>query len=186
MNLSLYAVQAIIILDKDGNRVFARYFQAPHVSTPNPYPTTTAQKAFEKSLHQKVGKQNSDVILLDNKVICYKSSVDLMIYVVGGPEENELMIYGVVMAIRESLEMLLRISIDKRALLENYDLLGLTIDEIVDDGIVLETDPVTITTRVSRAPLGGENGLPLDFSEKGLMNAYQMAKQKLKDQILQV
>lgn len=185
MNLTLYSVQSIIILDKDGNRVFARYFQAPHVSAPNPYPTTASQKTFEASLHQKVGKQNSDVILLDGKVICYKNSVDLMIYVVGSGEENELMLYAVVMAIRESLEMLLRISIDKRTLLENYDLLGLTVDEIIDDGIVLETDPVTITTRVSRAPVGGENGMPLDFSEKGLLNAYQMAKQKLKDQILQ-
>lgn len=184
MNLSLYTVQSIIILDKEGNRVFARYFQAPHVSSINPYPTTSAQKTFEKSLHQKVGKQNSDVILLDGKVICYKSSVDLMIYVVGNSEENELMLYAVVMAIRESMEMLLRTSVDKRSLLENYDLLGLTVDEIVDDGIVLETDPVTINTRVSRAPTGGENGMPLDFSEKGLLNAYQLAKQKLRDQIL--
>lgn len=95
------------------------------------------------------------------------------------------MIYAVVMAIREALEMLLRVSVDKTTLLENYDLLSLVVDEVVDDGIVLETDAVTISTRISRAPVGGENGMPLDFSEKGLMNAYQMAKQKLRDQILQ-
>jgi hypothetical protein len=36
--------------------------------------------------------------------------------------------------------------------MENYDLVTLAIDEIVDDGIVLETDPVIVSTRVSRAP----------------------------------
>lgn len=186
MNLTLYQVQGIVILDNTGQRVFARYYQPPHVaSTLSSFSTPALQKTFEKDLFEKTKKQNSDVIVFDNKVVCYKSSVDLMLYTISGTEENELMIYAVVMAIREAMEMLLRVSVDKRSLLENYDLLSLVVDEVVDDGIVLETDAVTISTRVSRAPTGGENGMPLDFSEKGLMNAYQIAKQKLRDQILQ-
>ena len=185
MNLSLYQVQAIVILDNTGQRVFARYYTPPHQAIATSFPTASTQKTFESNLYEKTKKQNSDVILFDNRIVCYKSSVDLMIYVVAGPEENELMIYAVVMAIREAMEMLLRATVDKRAILENYDLLSLVVDETVDDGVVLETDAVTLSTRVSRAPLGGDTGLPLDFSERGLMNAYQMAKQKLRDQILQ-
>ncbi len=182
MNLSLYAVTSVIILDNTGTRVFARYFQQPHNTTPSPYPTLASQKAFESGLFEKTKKNNSDIILYDSRVICFKASIDLIIYVVGNLEENELMLYSVVMAIKESLELLLR-AVDKRTLLENYDLLALTVDEIVDDGIVLETDVIAISTRVSKAPTT-DSGVPLDFSEKGLMNAYQIAKEGLRDRIL--
>ena len=39
--------------------------------------------------------------------------------------------------------------IAKRVLVENLDLLLLTIDEIVDDGLIVETDSGLITDRVS-------------------------------------
>ena len=44
-----------------------------------------------------------------------------------------------------------RNSVDKRTLIENYDLASLCIDEIIDDGIILETDPVIIASRVRPA-----------------------------------
>lgn len=40
-----------------------------------------------------------------------------------------------------------RNSTDKRTLIENYDLVSLAIDEIVDDGIILEVDPVVVAGR---------------------------------------
>ncbi|ORY81314.1 Longin-like domain-containing protein [Protomyces lactucae-debilis] len=198
MNLTLYAVQGIVILDNTGQRIFARYFSPPHSNnaTSTVTGTTTAhsstalahnvttQKTFEKALFKKTQKQNADVVLFDGRVVCYKSSADLVMYVIGNGDENELMIYAVVLALRESLELLLRVSIDKRVLQEQYDLLAITVDEICDDGVILETDPVTISTRVTRAPTGMEGGVPLDFSEKGLLNAYQMAKKELADRIL--
>ena len=45
-----------------------------------------------------------------------------------------------------------RQSVDRRTIIESYDLVSLAIDEIVDDGIILETDPTIIVQRVSRAP----------------------------------
>jgi hypothetical protein len=198
MNLTLYAVQGIVILDSKGERVFARYFSPPHSNnaTTTVTGTTTAhsstalahnvttQKSFEKALFEKTFKQNTDVVLFESRVVCFKASADLIMYVIGNGDENELMIYAVVLALRESLELLLRITIDKRVLQEHYDLLAITVDEICDDGIILETDPVTISTRVTRAPTGMEGGVPLDFSEKGLINAYNMAKKELADRIL--
>ena len=63
--------------------------------------------------------------------------------------------------------------------MENYDLVTLAIDEIVDDGIVLETDPVIVASRVSKAPAqDAPNMKNLDLSEQGLLNLWDFAKKK--------
>ena len=73
-----------------------------------------------------------------------------------------------------------RNSTDKRTIIENYDLVTLAIDEIVDDGIILETDPVIVSTRVSRAPAqDAPNMKNIDLSEQGLLNAWEFGKRKL-------
>jgi coatomer subunit zeta len=59
---------------------------------------------------------------------------------------------------------------------------SLAIDEIVDDGIILETDPLIITQRVSKAP--AQDVVPLkgiDLSEQGMNNLAQFGKAKLGD-----
>lgn len=78
------------------------------------------------------------------------------------------------------LTLLCRNSTDKRTIIENYDLVTLAIDEIVDDGIILETDPMVISSRVSRAPAqDAPNMKNIDLSEQGLLNAWEFGKRKL-------
>jgi len=75
-----------------------------------------------------------------------------------------------------------RQSVDKRTIIENYDLVSLAIDEIVDDGIILETDPLIITQRVSRAPTQDVVQLKgIDLSEQGMNTLAQYGKNKLGD-----
>jgi coatomer subunit zeta len=117
---------AILILDSDGNRILAKYYQPPHLGAhlppqkyittpqPNPYPTLKDQKHFEKGLFEKTKKQTSDVILYDNKLVVYKQAVDATLYVIGGSEENEIMLYLVVVALRDCLDVLLRYLFVKR------------------------------------------------------------------------
>ena len=84
--------------------MLAKYYSAPHppTGTPanstnypgaSPYPTLKDQKAFEKGLLEKTAKQNSDIILFDNKICVFKMESDVMLYVVGGAEENEVLLY---------------------------------------------------------------------------------------------
>ena len=64
-------------------------------------------------------------------------------------------------------------------ILENFDLVSLAIDEIVDDGIILETDPVIVASRVSKAPAQDAPNLKnIDLSEQGLLNLWDVAKKK--------
>ncbi|CAF1019577.1 unnamed protein product [Adineta ricciae] len=138
---SLYVIKGIIILDNDGNRLLAKYYNQS-------YATIKEQKEFEKSLFNKTHKGSGDVILLDNWTIVYRNNVDLLFYVVGSTDENELMLNSVLTCLFDSLSTMLRKNVEKRYLYENLDLVMLTLDEICDDGIVLESDPMLIAQRV--------------------------------------
>ncbi|KAL0468944.1 Longin-like domain-containing protein [Neurospora intermedia] len=202
--MSLYSVNAIVILSSDdGSRIFSKYYTPPHAAagapgtgvaaglasssaSQNPYPDKTSQTRFEKGLLQKTAKQSGDILLYDNKVVLYKMESDVAIYVVGSADENEVLLYNVLLALRDSLHMLFKQSIDKRTIVENYDLVSLAIDEIVDDGVVLETDPTIIIQRCSKAPPADVNLSRLDpFTEQGVNNLAQLGKAKLTDWLRQ-
>ncbi|KAI5789771.1 Longin-like domain-containing protein [Peziza echinospora] len=208
--VSLFSIQAILILQtSDGQRILSKYYTPPHLThtssthpTPalpnptiptatNPYPTLALQKQFEKGLHSKTAKPNppaADIILYDNKVVVFKAEGDVTMYVVGNTEENEMMLWHVCLALRDALNILLKNATDRRTLLENYDLISLCLDELIDDGIVLETDPVAIASRVSRAPTHevGVGGIKnLDLSEQGLLNAWEFGKNQLRERLRQ-
>jgi hypothetical protein len=118
--LSLFSVQAILVLAiDDGSRILTKYYSNPHppAGHQNDYPgqlaykTVKDQKAFEKGLlgaswapeehdwtfltryTEKTAKQTTDIILYDGKVIVFKMESDVMLYVVGSAEENEVLLY---------------------------------------------------------------------------------------------
>jgi hypothetical protein len=217
-SLSLFSVNAVLVMSADdGSRIYAKYFSAPHPPAgaapnstdypgANPYPTVKEQRAFEKGLLEKTNKSSSDVILYDNRIVVFKMESDVMIYVVGSADENEVLLYNVVLSLRDALgilfkyvihlkrgvsSMLTRLFIrgatDKRTIVENYDLVSLTIDETIDDGIILETDPVMIASRVSRAPAAdAPNMKNIDLTEQGLMNAWEFGKRRLAEGLRQM
>jgi len=187
----LYSVNAVLILSNDGDRIFTKYYSPPHNvpgalgSGSSPYADLKAQKLFEKGLLEKTVKQTGDIILYDNQVVLYKSESDVMMYVVGGAAENEVLLYNVILALRDSLHLLFKQSVDRRTIIENYDLVSLAIDEIVDDGIVLETDPTIVVQRCSKAPTQDVNLSRIDLSEQGVNNLAQLGKSKLADWLRQ-
>lgn len=117
-NMSLFSVNAVLILSTDdSSRILAKYYSPPHPPSnahgnnypgANPYLSVKDQKAFEKGLLEKTSKQTSDVILYDNRVVVFKLESDVMLYVVGGVDENELFLYTVILALRDSLNILLK------------------------------------------------------------------------------
>lgn len=42
---------------------------------------------------EKTAKQTTDIILYDQKVVVFKMESDVMLYVVGSAEENEVLLY---------------------------------------------------------------------------------------------
>ena len=160
MNLSLYSIQAFIILDTEGNRVLAKYYRPKShpQGESKEWPTLKDQKAFEKGLWAKTKKAGGaypsihpfpryftdthsiwlgdvgDIILYDSHLAVYKHSLDLILYFIAGPTENDLMISSALTSLTDALTMLLRNSLEKRGVLENLDLVLLCLDETIDDG----------------------------------------------------
>lgn len=115
--ISLFSVNAILLMaTDDSSRILAKYYSPPHPPTgqgnnypgANPYPTLKEQKAFEKGLMEKTNKQTSDVILYDNRIVVFKMEGDVMLYVVGSADENEILLYSTLLALRDSLNILLK------------------------------------------------------------------------------
>lgn len=118
--LSLFSVNAVLVMSADdGSRIFSKYYSAPHPPAgaapnstdypgANPYPTVKEQRAFEKGLLDKTNKSTNDVILYDNRIVVFKLETDVMLYVVGSAEENEVLLYNVVLSLRDALGILFK------------------------------------------------------------------------------
>ncbi|CAF2976977.1 unnamed protein product [Rotaria sp. Silwood2] len=96
----------------------------------------------------------------------------------GSTNENELMLNSVLTCLFESLSTMLRKNVEKRHLYDNLDLVMLTLDEICDDGIILETDPILITQRVQLR----QDDIPL--GEQTVSQVLSHAKEQIKWSIL--
>lgn len=185
-NTSLYAIDAILILDNEQNRIFTKYYKAPHESADVELITSLKkQKQFEKDLFKKTFKQNTEIILFDNHAVVYKDYPDFVVYVIGGLDQNEVLLYNVLQGLTGSLEIILNSQLDKRSLLESYDMVVIAIDETVDDGIILETDPNAIAARVTNPPTEDIANIKIDLSEKGFLNAFNFAKKNISERLQQ-
>lgn len=190
--LSLYSITATLVLDSEGKRIYGNYYQSPSSSPtsnsepvfqiPVPYPTLKSQHAFESSLFQKTYQtnKNGNIILLDNHIVVFKVVNDIMISIVGQLKENEIMLYQVLQGLHDALNIVLNLEIDKKSIQENFDFVSLAIDECIDNGIILETDGNVIASRVSKRP-SSENTLNIELNERGLFNAFQFAKNTVKN-----
>ncbi|KAG0678647.1 Golgi-to-ER vesicle coat component [Pichia californica] len=185
-NTSLYSIDAILILDNQQNRIFTKYYKAPHENAESDLITNIKkQKQFEKDLFKKTFKQNTDIILFDHHTVVYKEYSDSVIYVIGGLNENEVLLYNVLQGLTGAFEIILNSQLDKRSMLESYDMLVIAIDETVDDGIILETDPSAIAARVTNPPTEDAVNIKIDLSEKGLLSAFNFAKKNISERLQQ-
>jgi len=164
------SVKNILVLDSEGKRVAVKYFG-------DEWPTASSKLAFEKSVFvktQKTGaKAEADVVMFDGHIVVYKFDQDLQFFVTGGEEENELILASVLQGFSDAVEILLRKIVNKRTALENLDLIFLCIDEVVDGGIVLETDANVIAEKVLGHGLEGAGS----FAEQSVSQAFATAKQ---------
>ena len=111
VNVCMLLLSAIAILDNDGNRILAKYYDT------SKFPTLKEQTKFEKFLFRKTVKASNEIIMLDGLTILYRSSVDIFCYVMGSSYENELILLSALECLFTTLNNLLRKEFEKKALL---------------------------------------------------------------------
>merc|ERR1712046_295850 len=143
-------VNAIIILDDEGTRLVAKYFGGD-------LETDEKQFAFEKTLFSKTSRlqtarHDTDIIMLESSVIVFHFISDVLMYVVGKADDNEMLLEAVLNALTEVLQQLLSnglgSQVEKLTLMEHLEKVLVCVDELVDGGMVLETDPAVVNDRV--------------------------------------
>eukprot|EP00854_Cymbomonas_tetramitiformis_P021220 gene21220-25496_t len=118
--------------------------------------------------------------MFDNVITVFKFVSDLHFYVTGNQDENELILVTVLQALFDAISLLLRNAVEKKTVLENLDLVLLTLDEIVDGGVILETEASVIASRVTMR--GADSDLPL--SEQTFTQALASAKEQIARSLL--
>ncbi|EOY25361.1 SNARE-like superfamily protein isoform 2 [Theobroma cacao] len=133
------SVKNIILLDSEGQRVAVKYYS-------DDWPTNSAKEAFEKSIFTKTQKTNArteaEIAMFENHIVVYKFVQDLHFFVTGAEDENELILATVLQGFFDSVDLLLRGTVDKKEALENLDLILLCLDEIVDGGQLVKHWPL--------------------------------------------
>ncbi|KAL2244706.1 UNVERIFIED_CONTAM: Coatomer subunit zeta-1 [Sesamum indicum] len=171
------SVKNILLLDSEGKRVAVKYYS-------DDWPTNSAKEAFEKAVFTKTQKTNArteaEIAMFENNIIVYKFVQDLHFYVTGSEDESELILATVLQGFFDAVGILLRGNVDKREALENLDLILLCIDEIVDGGIILETDANSIASKVASHSI--DSGAPL--SEQTISQALATAREHLTRSLL--
>ncbi|KAG6428400.1 hypothetical protein SASPL_112651 [Salvia splendens] len=170
-------IKNILLLDSEGKRVAVKYYS-------DEWPTNSAKLAFEKSIFSKTQKTNArteaEITMVENNIIVYKFIQDLHFFVTGGDEENELILATVLQGFFDAVTLLLRNNVDQREALENLDMILLCLDEIVDGGIILETDSSIIAGKVATHSI--DDGAPL--SEQTISQALATAREHLTRSLL--
>ncbi|XP_076961261.1 coatomer subunit zeta-2-like [Callospermophilus lateralis] len=122
MEPSLYTIKAVFILDKDEPQLLAMYYD-------DTFPFMKEQMVFKKNVFNRTTRTESEIAFFGGMTVVYKSSIDLFLYVVGSSHENE--------------------NVEKRWLLENMDGAFLVLGEIVDGGVILESDTQQVIQKVN-------------------------------------
>ncbi|XWS49362.1 hypothetical protein CRYUN_Cryun13aG0157100 [Craigia yunnanensis] len=165
------SVRNILLLDSEGNRVAVKYYS-------DDWPTNTAKEAFEKAIFTKTQKTNArteaEIAMFENHIVVYKFVQDLHFFITGAEDENELILATVLQGFFDAVGLLLRGTVDKKEALENLDLILLCLDEIVDGGLILETDANVIAGKVASHSI--DAGAPL--SEQVLLVWYLQKNRK--------
>ncbi|KAL6197355.1 hypothetical protein ACLB2K_032964 [Fragaria x ananassa] len=166
------SVKNILLLDSEGKRVAVKYYS-------DDWPTNGAKLVFEKSVFTKTLKTNArieaEIMMFESNVVVYRFMQDLHFFVTGGDNENELILATVLQGFFDAVALLLRNNVDKRGALENLDLILLCFDEIVDGGMILETDPTIIAGKVATHTMDADAPL----AEQTITQAWAVAREHL-------
>ena len=181
------SIAAVVLLDGDGKRIFQKYYKSHFASI-------AEEQAFEKKLFDKTVRTNAkteaEIIILDGLVTVYRNTSDVWLYIVGTQTENELILVSVLTSLHEALGSLLRAPPEKRVLLDNFDTLLIAVDEMVDCGMILETDAQAIVNRVGMKAADGVNPAEAGgaiggaFSEGNFNSMFASAREQIARSLL--
>ncbi|EAN30597.2 Clathrin adaptor complex small chain family protein [Theileria parva strain Muguga] len=163
-NFNVTQVEAILILGENGEKIAVRYYKL-HPSSKLSI-SEEDQKVFEKSLVDQLKQAKSseihhDCLLIENHLVVFTIVADVFIAVVGHLTENELILSQLCTNVEKVLEYLTNYDIKKDFVYEKLASVFLLLDDVVDGGIIMETEHEVIIKRLKRKENDSSDHVPV-------------------------
>mmetsp|Transcript_13214 Transcript_13214/g.19922 ORF Transcript_13214/g.19922 Transcript_13214/m.19922 type:complete len:186 (+) Transcript_13214:17-574(+) len=171
----LYVVKSIFMLDGEGKRIFAKYYANQE------FPNKPKQQQFESKVWQKTRRFRSEILIFEEYMIAYRTVTDVTLCVIGDAQENEILLSSVLETFYDTCCCILETyQFDKRYILDNIDYVLLALDEHIDGGIIIESEPELIAERVRLHQ--SDDDIPL--AEQTLTEALKTARDQIARSLL--
>jgi len=179
-------IQSLHIFNTEGKRVYVQYYGGRQAGS------VEKQAAWDAQLLSKTRGVNArgetEIILLEDSVVLFKTIVDVTFMVCTSALENELIADEVLEALIASTDALLGGEVEQIAIEENLDVIMLLFDELIDAGIPLELDPQVLVNRVNLRggllDMGELDVGGIKINEQTIAAAFNQAKDQLTRQLL--
>lgn len=191
MDGDLSQILGMLILDAEGQRLAVKYSM---LAKKDFFPKLEDQFAFEKKIIAKLpqpagSRADADVAIVDELFVLYKSVNDVFICCASIGSENELVVLQLVEGVFNAVSQCTHTSfintgITKQQVLDNLSEVMLVLDEVTDDGIIMETDEDKIMRRVKMAEETAADEAPAGESRPPAEQMFQKATQSAKQKIL--
>jgi len=147
---------AILVLDAEGHRLAVKYTSLARRQL---WTDVKQQLAFEKRVFSKMpkviptGSSEVDVAVLDDWNVLFQACNDVIVAVVAASTENELIVMQFVEGIYSAMVSVapagfLASGLTKQLVLDKLSDILFVLDEVQDNGIIMETEEDKITARV--------------------------------------
>lgn len=132
-------IDGIVILGLDGKRILSQSCN-----------DTINSKKFDRDLYGKTksSKIKNEVLIVGNLLVVHRCVSELHMYVVGNRNENPAILDRVLCCLVEAVSTLISRDVQNQSIHGNLDQIALAIDQIYDQGVLLETDPDLVLERV--------------------------------------
>ena len=157
-------IKFIIILDNSGKIIYSKYFTDKK--------TAEKQREFEKQLCFQVKNLNIlpgelDIFSIDDINIFVKIIGEVAYFIGINEEDNECLGYNFCKIFENCLGSILNDNFDRAKIFNNLEKIILLIDELVNNGIVVNTDQESIEKLIVHQEQGGSKFISFGTSDNG-------------------
>ena len=132
-NLLVCKINFIIFFDNDGKRLYSKYYDQNLIKI---------QKEFEIKLskfviNNNIQRNDVDIFIFEEFTIVSKISPEIAIFIGSSENTNECLLVNFYDTLEYCLFNIIENSLTKEKLLENYDKIIILIDELINDGLIM-------------------------------------------------